>query len=275
MLKVIIAAAAMAVVVGGCGGSSTEGPETADFTVSAARANSPVGGALVVVFVASHGDSIVAAGTTAQDGSVTLHGLVPGTYSLGVSKNIGGQLVFGSRNDVAVAKGSSGCSVPVDQTMDDGFPLALGNTWTFSVEPDYTDTIGIFSTKVIGDVVTYAFGPHEGGHPPYLTRGATAVYCHGWETQAGGDHILARPAVFLDFEASVGATWTIPDWGSVELMGKDLEVTVPAGTFEHCFWFEFNSGSVITGFWYCPGVGPVKLPTPSGVTCELTAYHLN
>lgn len=272
-LLVIISAVALA----GCGDSSPAGSsETGILTVSALRNSVPVADALVVLASPSRGGSVIAVATTDGDGAATLTELESGVYSLEVSKSVGAQLVYGVDSTVAVASGdSTDRTIVVDQESDDPFPLALGNTWTFSVGTDTTEIIGVFSTKMIGDLQTYTFGPDEGGHPPYVTRGVTDVYWHGWETSSGGDHILDSPAVFLDFAASEGESWSIPGWGSVVLEDTGVQVTVPAGTFDSCHRFRFTADAVPKVWWHAPGVGPVMVLDEDDVVWELLEYELH
>jgi hypothetical protein len=219
---------------------------------------------------------VIAVATTDGSGVATLRGLESGVYSLEVSKSIGTQLAYGEESAVAVAAGdSTDRTILVDQESPDPFPLALGNTWTFSVGGDTAEIIGVFSIRMIGDLQTYTFGPDEGGHPPYVTRGVTDVYWHGWETVGGGDHILDEPVVFLDFAANEGDSWSIPDWGSVLLEETGIQVTVPAGTFDGCHRFRFLADAVPKVWWHAPGVGPVRVVDEDDTVWELLECELH
>lgn len=266
----------MAAALVSCGDSSPSASIAGDLIVHALRDSVPVGDALVILSLPSRADSIIAAATTDGNGTAALWGVESGIYSLEVSKSIGAQLVHGVDVGVEVAgSGATDRTILVTEESDDPFPLALGNTWTFSVGPDTTETVGVFSTKIIGEVLAYTFGPEEGGHPPYMTRGVTAVYWHGWETGSGEDHILDSPVVFLDFAASEGESWSIPGWGSVVLEEVGVQVTVPAGTFDDCHRFRFLADVVPRVWWHAPGVGPVMVLDESDTLWELLEYELH
>ena len=233
--SILILSLLLSTILGGCGGKSTS-PESkkATVTITASRQDQPVDSALVTVFSSSGTGGLVAVGTTNEDGKCSLSGIGSGNYVISVSKSIQGQLIYGTKSNVQISAGANvSQSVEVDQQVDDLFPLALGNTWTFSDGADSTRSLQVFSTKIINGTITYAMGP-EGMHPGYYTRGVTALYQHGFENTLGQDYFFDRPTVFLHFGASPGDMWKVEDWGRVELMNTASQVTAPAGTFENC-----------------------------------------
>ncbi len=266
----------LALMLVGCGEDKPPEPQTGSITVTAMYLGEGLDSAFVALSLSSDtAAELVASGTT-MDGECVISGLAPSEYAVTVSKSVGGQLIYGAQSNVQVSAGATATqTVQVDQQKADYFPLALGNLWRSSDGAD-TATIGVFSTKVVKGVLTYTIGPESGGHPGYHTRGVSAVYIHGWETQTGGDHILEAPVVFLDFSASEHDTWSIPDWGTVEVVEKGLEITVPVGTFSGCDHFKFTAaGVVVSDWWNAPGIGPIRMADSSGVISELISYELH
>ena len=67
------------------------------------------------------------------------------------------------------------------------------------------------------------------------------------------------------FPLKVGAKWGDPEFLDrkdnmyVSYVDKVEDVTVPAGTFKHCFKVVFITAPDDTREWFCPGVGIVKI----------------
>ena len=260
----------------GCeGDSSTNGSsngELVDITISALFQNAPLGNAFVTIFASPISEGAIAFGSTDATGECVLSDIETGTYTIEVCKSMEGWLIYGMEFTSLSASNLS-VTLNVEETDDDYFPLALNNYWTFSDMADSVMTVGIYTTKSINGVTTYTFGPEE-SYPPFMTHTRTSVYWHGWETIDGVDHILPFPVVFIDVSGSIGETWVIPDWGSVQLVALDVDVIVPAGNFTGCMVFEFNAEAAIGEMTLAPGIGPVLMEDEFGVLWELVDYDL-
>lgn len=135
-------------------------------------------------------------------------------------------------------------------SLDEYFPLQVGNWWTFS--KSLTETI--IDTVRINDSLYFQFDQFR--HIPHALLRMTSdntllIRAHDSEQ------------MWLDFAANIGDSWPVKtplsEW-SVHLESKTDTITVPAGTFTNCyrFWFQFNGADNDWLEWYAPGVGPVK-----------------
>jgi hypothetical protein len=264
------------IVFSGCGDKkSTKDNEKATVTISALRQGQPVDSALVTISPSSSPNTLSAVGTTGLDGKCILSGLQGGNFVVNVSKSVEGQLIYGTKSNLQISTGANVCSVGVNQQADDFCPVALGNWWTLSNGEDSTLTIGIYAIKMVRGVLTYTFGPDSGGYPGYVTRGVTALYLHGGASNSGGDWILHPPVVWMDFAGSVNSTWNVPNWGSVELVEKDVTVIAPASSFSGCLHFKFYADVAVREIWFAPGVGPAQMLDRDSVTWQIIDYELH
>ncbi len=278
-LLVMLFVGVLTLMLVGCGEDEPPpAPETGSITVTALHEGQSVDSAFVAVSLSSDtAAELVAAGTT-MDGECVISGLASGDYTVTVSKSVGGQLIYGAQSNVQVSAGATATqTVQVDQQIADLYPLAVGNTWTYTDGVDSNFIGGVVSGKEIHGVLTYRVGPeNEPDVPPYpfyVQRGVAASYCYGWITQSGSDYFLNTPVIWIDFSASEGDCWTIPEWGTtVCCLATGVEISVPAGSYSDCYYLRFTGGKMTGDYWFAPGVGPVRMV--GDYTLELISYKL-
>lgn len=266
----------------GC--SDSEGPTeptTGTISVTVLYQQAGLDSAFVVALSGTQSNTIVAAGLT-DGGQCQIAGLPTGSYTVNVSKSMEGILVFGSISSVQVSAGeTTRDTVEADQQADDLFPFAVGNRWTYTNGITDDLVIGVVSGKELLGVTTLRCGaeidPDEADAPPfpfYMQRGVDAVYCYGWVTKAGPDHVLANPEVWLDLETDVDECLTIAAWGTTACcIEKGVTVNVPAGNFTGCDVYRFTGGMWTGDYWFAPAVGMVRI---EGVdTLRLVSYELH
>jgi hypothetical protein len=178
--------------------------------------------------------------------------------------------------DAGADDGGGDASLPVP-TVEQLFPLAVGNVWNYNV------------TVLPGTV----------GTPP-CAAGMRATTITGRTTFANQDaftatHVCAPTATRYysenaqGLQVNLGTTWSlvlprpISDGGmfqaasSQQVIARVAAITVPAGTFSNCWQTAYVSatGAVTT---YCAGVGLVSLeyqaPSGGGYKLELVSYML-
>ena len=277
MRRILVVAACLgvALMTMECGSNSAN-PDSngATIKVTATHDGQPFDDAIVVVSASADLDSVVAMGMTNANGLCILSGLEPGMFTVTISRGAKGQMVYDQISEIDLSSGGEFVqAIVVDQVLSDLLPLALNNRWDMISGDDSVASLGVFSTKWIDGMLTYAFGPEVGGHPGYFSRGGLIVYDHGYEQPYGGDFIRARPVVWVDFGNAIGTRRPVPNWGFTEIMEKDTTVIVPAGTFTNCLHVGLT-GTVEGGIWFAPGVGVVRVDR-NGVILELTAYELH
>lgn len=134
------------------------------------------------------------------------------------------------------------------------FPMTVGNYWQLSGSPK--EEI-IDSMQVEGK--------------PYHHFDQLREYSNVHARMSADKQMLIRTAfgesVWLDFAMPMHQYWTVPAFDdsstliwSVHLSSRTDTVTVPAGTFTHCFRFFFNTLWTRDAWieWYAPEVGLVK-----------------
>jgi hypothetical protein len=132
------------------------------------------------------------------------------------------------------------------------FPLAVGNWWRFTggQRSEVRDTL-----RLGGQLFFQVDG---------LAQVGRAFVRFGEDNKL----VLATTGIamcWLDFAADSDQPWVVSVPGSAARWTVSLEstsdtVTVPAGTFTHCyrFLFRFSGSDNDWVEWYAPGVGPVK-----------------
>lgn len=157
------------------------------------------------------------------------------------------------------------------------FPLAKGNVWTYTVTSLASNTVcraGTSSSKI--DLSAIELGKYR----TYRFSG----FCKRFGSQAQydflypkGDRVINYDTkdVITDAPVAEGHTWQVNSSVSVQWEFADT-VTVPAGTFDHC-WnrvpLEQNSDTPIST--YCRGIGPIKIVWPGRTEAVLTSYTVN
>lgn len=255
-------------------------PTTGTISVTVFYQQAGLDSAFVVALSGSQSNTIVVAGTT-DDGECQLSGVPAGNYMVSVSRSMEGFLIFGSLSSVHVSAGNTTSdTIEADQQAEDLFPLAVGNRWTYTNGVTDDNVIGVVGGKELLGVTTLRCGaetdPDKPDAPPfpfYMQRGVSAVYCYGWVTKAGTDHVLAAPEVWLDLEASEGECLTITAWGTTACcIEKGVTINVPAGNFTGCYLYRFTGGMFTGDYWLAPGVGMVRIEGDD--TLELVSYEL-
>lgn len=142
-----------------------------------------------------------------------------------------------------------------DESLAFYYPLHVGNSWTFeSTYGSYTETI-TDTQRIYGNLYfesdRFRYSPKVLFRMSYDNK--LMMLCEEEEQ------------VWLDFSADVGDTWpvTTPFGNSqylVHLLSKEDSVSVPAGTFTHCYGFKFKCDDRYGEWyeWYAPGVGPIE-----------------
>ena len=167
---------------------------------------------------------------------------------------------------------AAGCENSTVTRHESIFPLSPGTSWHFS--PGGGDSI-LGLVEINGQCYSeFLSSPVVG--PPYLREDEKqqVVFWNGSEDQ-----------VLFNFEAAVRDSWQI-DLGfedftlryTVTLVSKKTTLTVPAGTFENCYRFDFTSTDVIDGNWIvavAPNVGVVFQKGGFGFTIELESYNIS
>jgi hypothetical protein len=168
------------------------------------------------------------------------------------------------------APGCENSSAPRQGGM---FPLSPGTSWNFS--PGGGDSI-LGLVKINGQCYSEFVRSPVGLGPPYLRENEKqqVLFWNGAEEQ-----------ILFDFEAAVRDSWGIDllyqDFSlhyTVTLVSKRTTVTLPAGTFENCYRFDFTSIDVIDGNWIvvvAPNTGVVFRKGGFGFTIELESYSIS
>jgi hypothetical protein len=132
------------------------------------------------------------------------------------------------------------------------FPLAIGNTWTFTrtIQDKILDTIRVDNQRY------YHFDHFRDVD-------------NAWLRMTDEGKLMMRidttEQMWLDFGAKVGDQWPVrhpnelAQW-TVHLLSKTDTAKVPAGEFVQCFRFRFQFNGADNDWeeWYAPNVGPVR-----------------
>jgi hypothetical protein len=198
--------------------------------------------------------------------------------------------------DLAAATVTSGALLPWKQ----------GNTWNYRVTEDGEETTKVLTVGALEAVG--GTGPNSAvqAHKT-VTQKSNGAQTISWQKEVDGRVVRYREQAFkksgaLDEEqtwspaklhvdataahVAAGAAWeetyqeTITEDGVTttstardawKVLGVDVAVTVPAGTFR-AVQLEKTTGTSVKTYWFVPGVGKVK--ESGGQTEELTSYKL-
>lgn len=179
--------------------------------------------------------------------------------------------------DDAGAPDSGGDAALPTPTVEQLFPLAVGNVWNYNttILPGSTGTppcaAGMHATTITGRAMFMGQDAYTATHVCAPT--ATRYYvenAQGLEVNVGAAWSLVLPRPIAD-----GAMFQAAS--SQPVIARVANITVPAGTFSNCWQTAYVSatGPVTT---YCAGVGLVSLeyqaPSGGGYKIELTSYTL-
>ncbi len=151
------------------------------------------------------------------------------------------------------------------QTVENYFPLALGNQWVYTAEGDTTaETLSINESFVNSSGVRVYKRVSDGPGAVYYSYTGGQVMMLTAPDDTVGPVILSEP-----FEA--GATWT---WhgAAFRIAETRIGVATPAGNFSDCI--KVTDPDTFDSY-YAPGVGLVKVVDPEGEELmRLSAYDL-
>jgi hypothetical protein len=142
------------------------------------------------------------------------------------------------------------------------YPLTIGNSWTYrSMRFDSLgnskslDTVEFSITKdtLVGNEHWFSLGSGVG---EYLANRGDGT----WYMRINSSGVITQqPVMFFRYPAAVNDSWLTMDSGMATLTGKDVSVTVPAGTYK-CLRYAYDIAK-----WdfhqimdVAPGVGYVK-----------------
>lgn len=197
---------------------------------------------------------------------------------------------------------SGDCPTPTAERL---LPLAVGNSWTYTVtelnKPTESKITTVEALEDVGGIKagTTAYrirttkDASEGPVVSWQADGCTSVVRHR-EQSFDVNEVLLTDQVYLPSKLRVdetaahtvaGAMWTT-SYSEVEtvsgmmatvskdeawsVVGVDVSVSVPAGTFVALQVQKITSGAANKTYWFAPGVGKVK--EAGEKTEELTAF---
>ncbi|GEM_PF-1019841 len=140
------------------------------------------------------------------------------------------------------------------QTVENYFPLAVGNQWIYTTEGDTAaETLSIAESFLNASNVRVYKRVSDGPGAVYFAYTGGKVIALSNPNDTAGPIILSEP-----FE--VGATWT---WKGAAFRITDTEagVATPAGNFSVCL--KVTDPDTFDSY-YAPGVGLVKVVDPDG-----------
>lgn len=137
---------------------------------------------------------------------------------------------------------TNGTTAPAGNPAEEFFPLAAGNAWSYDVD----------GTLVILKVQA------RNGDRAELADFAYEVRKDGIVRTPPGKYVLQWPATF-------GREWTLPDGGHARISATDGRVSTPAGDYTGCVVVEeidpLGKRTITT---FARGVGPVDVIVTSG-----------
>jgi len=216
---------------------------------------------------------------------------------------------------IVLALTSTSCAVskptpiPPLPGSETGFPLALDNTWVFQAtryegfNPSEIMTTTLVITETVVEVKSTSsylvakIHRDESAETPVVVppsmqdippRPATSsdywfvvsgnrIYRQERNLDLSSLYDTAKLELVLPLK--VGEKWNLFDGGILREVVKVDTVTVPAGRFNNCFFFEDGWAGSTAETWFCPNVGIVdeKMDhhgTPVGWHQVLTRYQL-
>ncbi|HTW91473.1 MAG TPA: hypothetical protein VMH22_07155 [bacterium] len=149
-----------------------------------------------------------------------------------------------------------------DRTVENYFPLAVGNQWSMSraSQPSDSMTLEVSDKRAIGGMTFYKLTtPGEPDYANWLTHRNGELRIYFTQSDSAPDTASTSYTRWLKEPFDVGKSWTVqPDDSSetLRITANDVTLTVPAGTFEHCVQVEVTD---MATYSYAPGVGWVEI----------------
>jgi hypothetical protein len=188
--------------------------------------------------------------------------------------------------------GYKGYSVEMGKTSSDSFtifPLATGNTWTYTESKYYstgqsyatTYTVSIVDAKFVGTDLWFACADSRGRDTTWITRRFDGIWVCPMGTSYPQFMLLQYPADPGDSFASGPDGFT-----QVTVQGTTFTRAVPAGSFSPCCGYKRVTTGRADYFmqYFSPGIGAVEEMTYSqktgggeymSVRSQLQSYHIN
>jgi hypothetical protein len=140
------------------------------------------------------------------------------------------------------------------QTVENYFPLAVGNQWIYTAEGDSAAETLSISESFLNAANVRVYKRVSGG------PGAVYFVYTGGQVMAFTDPDDTTGPVILSEPFEVGATWT---WkgAAFRIAGTKIDIATPAGNFTECL--KVTDPDTFDSY-YAPGVGLVKVVDPEG-----------
>jgi hypothetical protein len=184
-------------------------------------------------------------------------------------------------------------SVEMGRTSSDSstiFPLATGNTWTYTESKYYSNgqsyatttyTVSIVDAKFAGTDLWFACTDTRGEDTTWITRRFDGIWVYPMGTSYPQFMLLQYPADAGDSFASGPDGLT-----QVTVQGTTYTRVVPAGSFSPCYGYKRVTIGRTDYFmqYFSPGIGSVEEMTYSqktgggeymSVRSQLQSYHIN
>jgi len=171
-----------------------------------------------------------------------------------------------------------------ETSVNDYFPLQVGNTWTYELSAPGHDLDGKILSVTIVDTKSVD------GKKYFLFKSDFPSIESPWDSalfRISNLRVFRRindkDYLWYDFEAQKGHSYQIPLGASGEQTGvvlenKDVEVIVPVGTFENCYQFHFfiaYDHQWVESFAPHVGLVDVSYATLVGLSCHLKEAKIN
>ncbi len=168
----------------------------------------------------------------------------------------GGAMTTG--DDAALTDGGNGSNTgsgtPSGSTAL--YPLALGNSWTYSVAAVGGGSICAAGTHEQHVVSANAVGSRAAFQMTNFCSGATSTYDYAPGTNDEIDfYYSSQWLTLVDGTLTEGHMW--PYFNTSYQWHRESAVTVPAGTYDDC-WTAVQDVSYTASLTYCRGVGLVR-----------------
>lgn len=177
--------------------------------------------------------------------------------------------------------------------MDVIMPLAIGNSWTYEVQPaDSADGVPMFTDSVIGfdtiNGVQWALVQRSSLASSFFYRDASDGLhkVETYDTAGIFDNLLAKyPAqtgdsytdsLWIFYHNGGDTNWKVmPGSATTTVLSINESVSVPAGTF-HALKYEYLPSLSYPEQYYVPGIGMVEMDNLQGtVKYVLVHYSLH
>ena len=183
---------------------------------------------------------------------------------------------------LAVCSASLAAPVPKDPPKERSYyPTALGTKWAYSLEGEKEIAIEVEITEVAvkggGRTVTLSqtAGEKHRDYPETIRVDAKGVFLlSAADKEIDPPRLDLRPKPTAGDEWEESFTWKGTQYTCATTVGKEEDVTVPAGKFAalpHTQSYGKVMPQVWTG-WYAPGVGKVRFRDYEGKVFVLSKY---